>query len=216
MLPLPNGELLYTAVRDIAAGEPLLLEDSVYSRPNLEPPGTPFVILEAQKKTVRERFGIAEEDMNISLFKELFETNAINFCNIKELYLQISRIPHACNANAEYQPHYTLNKGMLNAIKDIRANEVITRNYLGASAAASYAERQHSLSTKFGTQYKCPCAWCSGDTIHENYLQVLSEYLNLANQDQEKPHEPKSILQFQAQIDTWKAMGMRGGPLRDL
>ena len=73
------------------------------------------------------------------------------------LFLEASRINHACNPNSQNTWNDNLNKLTIHSIKDIEEGEEITISYLDASEI--YKVRQQSLKTGFG--FDCACELCS-------------------------------------------------------
>jgi len=72
------------------------------------------------------------------------------------IFPEISRINHACDANADYHYHFTLDAGVIHAIKDIKSNEEIFICYLNEDDATL---RHEELANRYG--FHCECAFCT-------------------------------------------------------
>ena len=73
------------------------------------------------------------------------------------LFLEASRINHACNPNAQNTWNANLDQLTIHTFRDVEEGEEITISYLDGSK--SYAARQLSLKTSFG--FDCTCQLCS-------------------------------------------------------
>ncbi|KAF1960971.1 SET domain-containing protein 5 [Byssothecium circinans] len=72
------------------------------------------------------------------------------------IFLEASRINHACMSNAQNTWNEALGKLMIHACKDIEEGEEITISYL--SKMETHAKRQQELRDTFG--FECRCAMC--------------------------------------------------------
>ena len=73
------------------------------------------------------------------------------------LFLDASRINHACAPNAQNTWNATLDKLTVHAVKDVAEGEEITISYLDGTG--THAARQRKLSDAFG--FACTCGTCS-------------------------------------------------------
>lgn len=167
---------------DLNAGSRLYMETSILSYRNTQNREnelwTKYKKLNATDKQIVE--GLHGRDLRPFSRKNLRQISDLNSFGSSrhpggEIFPMISRINHACDANAEFHIHWTRNAGTVHTIKDIKAGEEITISY---SAYENTKERRRQLKN-YG--FECRCRICQIPCvghIDELTSSTINEYMN--------------------------------------
>ncbi|KAF2183156.1 hypothetical protein K469DRAFT_668715 [Zopfia rhizophila CBS 207.26] len=164
----------WVATSKISKGTCILAETPVFKVPRFAPPQNNFMLpsITSMSIIIKELKNL-EKDQQRAFFAQhnahgsrhspflgIAKTNVLPLgpkAPEGGLFLEASRINHACNPNSQNTWNDNLDKLTIHSIKDIEESEEITISYLDGSE--SYKVRQQSLKTSFG--FDCTCELCS-------------------------------------------------------
>lgn len=175
----------WVAICKIRKGTRILAETPLFTIPRFAlPQNVEGIIVKELKKLEKEQqrgfFALHNaHGTKYSAFLGITKTNTLPLgtdAPTGGIFLEASRLNHACNSNAQNTWNENLNQITIHSIKDIEEGEEIAISYLGESE--DYQTRQQSLKASFA--FDCTCALCSlPTTLRRESDRKLNEITRL-------------------------------------